>query len=100
MAMAELIEVRIPHSGSVETVEINEWLVAEGATVAEGDFLAEVSTDKADTELESTAAGTVAKILFEAGAEVAVDTVVVLLVAPGTSDEDTAAAVAAYSPAG
>ena len=90
--MAELIEVRIPHSGSVETVEINEWLVAEGAVVAEGDLLAEVSTDKADTELESTANGKVAKILFEPGAEVAVGTVVVLLVDEGASDDDVAAA--------
>lgn len=96
--MAELIEIKIPHSGSVETVEINEWLVAEGAVVAEGDFLAEVSTDKADTELESTANGKVAKILFEAGAEVAVDTVVVLLAPEGASDDDVASAVAAYAP--
>lgn len=38
--MNELFEVRIPHGGSVENVEITEWLVAEGDVVAEGDPLA------------------------------------------------------------
>ena len=53
--MAELFEVKIPHSGSVENVEITEWSVSVGDVVAEGDVLAEVSTDKVDTELEAPA---------------------------------------------
>lgn len=95
--MTALTEVKIPHSGSVEHVEIGEWLVAPGAVVAEGDVLADVSTDKVDTELESPAAGRVLRLLHEEGDEVPVGTVVVLLVEADASDEDAAAALAAYT---
>ena len=53
----ELFEVKIPHSGSVENVEITDWIVSVGDVVAEGDSLAEVSTDKVDTELEAPQGG-------------------------------------------
>ena len=97
--MAELLEVKIPHSGSVENVEVSEWVVKVGAVVAEGDVLAEVSTDKVDTELEAPAAGRVVRLLVEDGDEVAVGTVVALLVDAGVSDDEANAALAAYSPA-
>ena len=97
--MAELFEVKVPHSGSVENVEIVDWIVAEGDVVAEGDPLAEVSTDKVDTELEAPQGGKVAKFLYENGTEVAVGTVVALLADADASGEEIAAAVADYSPA-
>jgi len=97
--MAELLEVKIPHSGSVENVEVSEWVVKVGAVVADGDVLAEVSTDKVDTELEAPAAGRVVRLLVEDGDEVAVGTVVALLVDAGVSDDEANAALAAYSPA-
>lgn len=96
--MAELFEVKVPHSGSVENVEITEWLVAEGDVVAQDDPLAEVSTDKVDTELEAPQAGKIAKLLFEDGTEVTVGTVVALLVDATASDEEIEAAVANYTP--
>jgi pyruvate/2-oxoglutarate dehydrogenase complex dihydrolipoamide acyltransferase (E2) component len=96
--MAELFEVKVPHSGSVENVEIVDWIVSEGDVVSEGDPLAEVSTDKVDTELEAPQAGRVVKFLFEDGTEVAVGTVVALMADPAAADEDVAAAVAAYQP--
>ena len=96
--MAELLEVKIPHSGSVENVEISEWVVAVGAVVAEGDVLADVSTDKVDTELEAPAGGRVVRVLVEDGDEVAVGTVVALLVDAETTDDEAAAALAEYSP--
>jgi 2-oxoglutarate dehydrogenase E2 component (dihydrolipoamide succinyltransferase) len=96
--MAELFEVKVPHSGSVENVEIVDWIVSEGDVVSEGDPLAEVSTDKVDTELEAPQAGRVVKFLFEDGTEVAVGTVVALMADPAVADEDVAAAVAAYQP--
>src|SRR5881398_1549938 len=77
--MAELIEVSIPFSGSVENVEINEWLVEEGAEIREGQPLADVSTDKVDTELDSPHPGTVVRLLVEPGTEVKVGTTVALL---------------------
>ena len=98
--MAEVFEVKIPHAGTVENVEITDWAVAVGDVVAEGDVLADVSTDKVDTELESPRAGKVAKFLYAGGDEVKVGTVVALLVPAETSEDEMAAAVAAYSPSG
>ncbi len=94
--MADLVEVKVPHSGSVENVEIVEWMVGIGDVVDEGDSLAEVSTDKVDTELEAPQAGKVVKFLVEDGTEVAVGTVVALLADPADADDDIAAAVDTY----
>lgn len=96
--MAELVEVKIPFSGSVENVEINEWVVAEGDVVSEGDTLADVSTDKVDTELEAPAAGRIVRFLVEAETEVKVGTAVALLADPDATADDVAAALAAYVP--
>jgi pyruvate/2-oxoglutarate dehydrogenase complex dihydrolipoamide acyltransferase (E2) component len=95
--MTDLVEIKIPFSGSVENVEINDWLVAIGDVIEEGQVLADVSTDKADTELESPAAGKLVQILVEGGTEVKVGTAVALLVDPAASDEDVAAAIARYT---
>jgi pyruvate/2-oxoglutarate dehydrogenase complex dihydrolipoamide acyltransferase (E2) component len=94
--MSSLIEITIPFSGSVENVEINEWLVDLGANVKEGDLLADVSTDKVDTELESTHVGKVVRFLVEPGSEVKVGTAVMLLAPPDATDEDVQAALAEY----
>jgi pyruvate/2-oxoglutarate dehydrogenase complex dihydrolipoamide acyltransferase (E2) component len=96
--MAELFEVKVPHSGSVENVEITEWTVSLGDVVAEGDVLAEVSTDKVDTELEAPQGGKIVRLLVEDGDEVAVGSVVALLAPADASDEDIHAAVSAYTP--
>jgi pyruvate/2-oxoglutarate dehydrogenase complex dihydrolipoamide acyltransferase (E2) component len=98
--MAEVFEVAIPHAGTVENVEITAWVVSVGDVVSEGDVLADVSTDKADTELEAPRGGKVAKLLVEEEAEVKVGTVVALLVEEDASDEDMAAAVAAHTTSG
>jgi 2-oxoglutarate dehydrogenase E2 component (dihydrolipoamide succinyltransferase) len=98
--MADLIEISIPFSGSVEHVEINEWLVEEGAEVREGDPLADVSTDKVDTELESPHAGTLVRFLVQAGTEVEVGTTVALLAPPEATPEEIESGLASYSAAG
>ena len=46
-----------------------EWLVADGAEVAEGDSIYSVSTDKVETEVESPATG----VLRHGDAQVEVD---------------------------
>ena len=97
--MPDLIEVTIPFSGSVENVEINEWLVEEGAEVQEGDPLADVSTDKVDTELESPQSGRLVRFLVEAGTEVKVGTTVALLAPVDATPEQTESALAAYQAA-
>ncbi|MFE4966125.1 biotin/lipoyl-containing protein [Streptomyces sp. NPDC056660] len=52
-------ELRIPQLGVTMTEgEITEWLVASGDTVAEGQVLYILATDKTETEIESPASGT------------------------------------------
>ena len=48
---------------------IAKWFVKAGDKVAAGDVMAEIQTDKATMEMESTEDGWMAKILVEEGAE-------------------------------
>ena len=62
----------IPKLGdSVSEVVILEWHVAVGDTVAVGDPLVSVETDKIDADVPSTVAGTVVELLVEPTDEVA-----------------------------
>jgi pyruvate dehydrogenase E1 component beta subunit len=73
-----------------------KWLVKEGDTVASGDVLAEIETDKATMEVETVDEGTVGKLLVAEGTEaVAVNSVIALLLADG---EDRTALDAAAAP--
>ncbi|MBS1880616.1 MAG: hypothetical protein JST31_13980, partial [Actinobacteria bacterium] len=63
----------MPHMGvSVEEGTVIEWHKRVGEEVAEGELICEVSTDKVDTEIVSPAAGTLTRIVAEAGDTVAV----------------------------
>lgn len=54
------VEIKIPQLGVTMTEgEITEWLVEDGSTVAEGDPIYNLATDKTETEIESPAAGTI-----------------------------------------
>ena len=65
--------VIMPRQGqSVESCILTEWKVQPGDTVAEGDVLAVIETDKASFDLESTAAGTVIELFWEADDDVPV----------------------------
>ena len=65
------------------------WLKKEGDTVAAGDVIAEIETDKATMEVEAVDEGTLGKILVAEGTEgVPVNTPIALLLAEG---EDAAA---------
>ena len=56
-------EVILPKFGfTLEESQIVEWLVGEGDTVAEGDPLVEVTTDKVNMEVEAPTGGIVAGI--------------------------------------
>ncbi len=66
-----------------------KWLVKEGDTVASGDVMAEIETDKATMEVEAIDEGTIARILVPEGAEnVAVNQPIAILLEEG---EDPAA---------
>ena len=56
----------------MESCILTEWKVNVGDQVAEGDVLAVIETDKASFDLESTAAGTVLALFWEADDDVPV----------------------------
>ncbi|MDT8896666.1 MAG: dihydrolipoamide acetyltransferase family protein [Thermanaerothrix sp.] len=64
------------------------WLKAEGEAVTKGEILAEIETDKATVEVESTHSGVVRRLLVEAGAVVPVGTPIAVIGAPDESIED------------
>jgi len=66
-----------------EEGEIVSWLVSEGAAVKEGQPIVEVETDKTTVELESTATGTVARILHGEGDIVPINGVLAVILGPG-----------------
>ena len=68
---------------SVESCLIVSWLVKEGDTIAENGILCEVETDKAATEVPSTASGTVLKLLWAEGDDVPVMQPLLVLGEPG-----------------
>jgi len=75
-------------SPTMEAGTIAEWNVGEGDAFAAGDSVAEIETDKATMAFEAQDDGYVAKILVEAGNEIAVNVPVMITV---EEEEDIAA---------
>jgi pyruvate dehydrogenase E2 component (dihydrolipoamide acetyltransferase) len=74
-------------SPTMEEGRLVEWKKQEGETVAVGDVLAEVETDKAVMELVARAAGTLLKHIVEAGATVPVSEPVAVIGEPGEATQ-------------
>jgi pyruvate dehydrogenase E2 component (dihydrolipoamide acetyltransferase) len=91
------IELKMPAlSPTMEEGTLAKWLVKEGDTVASGDILAEIETDKATMEFEAVDEGTIAKILVAEGTdEVKVGTVIALIAGEGEESDSAATAQAA-----
>jgi|TARA_R100000501_G_scaffold13654_5_gene25088 pyruvate dehydrogenase E2 component (dihydrolipoamide acetyltransferase) len=71
-------------SPTMEHGTLSKWVVKPGDSVAPGDLLAEIETDKATMEVEAVDEGTVAQILVEEGTEeVAVGAPIMLLAEEG-----------------
>jgi len=69
--MAEIIDMpKLSDTMSVGTLV--KWNIKEGQTVAFGDILGEVETDKATMELSCTVPGTILKIYAPAGSQLPV----------------------------
>src|SRR5262245_788106 len=66
-----------------ETGKIVSWMKKEGETVAKGEVLLEVETDKAVVEIEATADGVLVGVKSHEGDVVPVGTTIAWLVAPG-----------------
>jgi pyruvate dehydrogenase E2 component (dihydrolipoamide acetyltransferase) len=73
------IEVKIEDPADFDEVEIIEIPVAVGDTVAAGDVLLEIATDKANMTVEAPAAGAIVEILVSQDDIVRSDAVLVVL---------------------
>ena len=83
-------------SPTMEEGTLAKWLVKEGDTVASGDIMAEIETDKATMEFEAVDEGIVGKILVAEGSEgVKVNTPIAVLVEEGESADAVPAATPA-----
>ena len=67
---------------------LTRWVKAEGDTVHKGDVLAEIETDKATVEVESSFSGIVYRRLVEEGATVPVGDPIAVIAAPGEEVKD------------
>ena len=62
------VAIRLPDMGTtVEECKLLAWRVSEGSPVKRGQVLAEIETDKAIAELESTAEGVLLRQAVKAG---------------------------------
>ena len=78
-------------SPTMETGTLARWRKKEGDTVASGDVLCEVETDKATMDYESTAEGTLLKIVLPEGGQAKVGDLIAVVGKPG---EDISALLA------
>jgi pyruvate dehydrogenase E2 component (dihydrolipoamide acetyltransferase) len=74
-------------SPTMEEGKLAKWLVKEGDSVAPGDVVAEIETDKATMEVEAVEEGTLGKILVNEGTEgVAVNKPIAVLLGEGEDE--------------
>ena len=74
-------------SPTMEEGKLAKWLVKEGDSVAPGDVVAEIETDKATMEVEAVEEGTLGKILITEGTEgVAVNKPIAVLLGEGEDE--------------
>ena len=87
------IEVLMPAlSPTMTEGNLARWLKSEGDSIAPGDVIAEIETDKATMEVEAVDEGVLGKILVAEGAEdVAVNTPIAVILQDGESADDISA---------
>ena len=91
-------EVVVPDVGDSRDVEVSELLLAPGATVAAGDALLVLESDKASVEVTAEVAGTIAAFAVAPGDKVAQGQVLVRI-ETGAAAATPAPAAAAAAPA-
>ncbi|HWL02743.1 MAG TPA: pyruvate dehydrogenase complex dihydrolipoamide acetyltransferase [Microbacteriaceae bacterium] len=87
--------VRMPAAlAQVTEGAIQTWLVEAGQSIAVGDLIAEIETEKAVVEFASEVDGTVGRLLVRAGQNVDVGTPILVVTAAGETDADIDKALA------
>ncbi|HZP40226.1 MAG TPA: dihydrolipoamide acetyltransferase family protein [Candidatus Binatia bacterium] len=95
------IDVTMPKlSDTMEEGKVLQWLKHPGDTIAIGDIIAEVETDKATMELEAYDEGVLSEVKVREGDSVPVGSVIAVLRAPGEAQAAAPAARAAAPSAG
>jgi len=93
-------KIIMPQLGeSVVEGTVTMWLANEGDEIDEFDPLVEVNTDKVDTEVPSSASGTLLKILVPEGETVEAGTVLAWIGEPGEEIPDEGKDISAEKPA-
>src|SRR5438874_9865092 len=92
-------ELVMPKWGlSMQEGLISRWLKQEGDTVARGEPVLEVETEKMTNLVEAPAAGVLARILFPAGSTVAVTKPIALIAEAGEAIAQVAESAPALQP--
>ena len=96
------VQVLMPAlSPTMEKGNLAKWLKKEGDRVRSGDVIAEIETDKATMEVESSEDGVIGRILVPEGtADVAVNTPIATILAEGETDTGAPAPTANAKEAG
>ncbi len=77
---------------------VTKWLKKVGDTIAQDEIIFEVSTDKVDSEVPSSASGVLMQILVQEGETVDVGTVLAIVSAEGEAPAPAAQAAPAPAP--
>ena len=96
--MASVVRMPSVLAGATEAA-VASWLVAPGDTVAVGDPLAEIETEKAIVEYGAEEAGVVGRIVLAAGGTGEIGAPIAVLVTDGETDADIDAVLGAEAPA-
>jgi pyruvate dehydrogenase E2 component (dihydrolipoamide acetyltransferase) len=95
MTDERIVAVTMPKWGlSMQLGKIIGWIAAEGDEVSVGDELVDIETEKIAGTLEAADAGTLRRIIAQAGEDVPVSSTIALIAPPGVSDDNLDAAAA------
>lgn len=97
--MAEVIEM-IQLSPTMEEGVLVQWNAKEGATIAAGDVIAEVETDKATMDMESFFDGVVLKVLVKEGDAIPIGAALAVIGEEGEDISDLLAEIEAKANGG
>jgi dihydrolipoamide dehydrogenase len=94
-------QIKMPQQSDTMTEGmVVRWLKREGEKVKSGEVIAEIETDKANMEMESPQAGTLAAIVVREGQKVPVGATLALLATGGEKPEDVKKQAASFAGAG
>ncbi len=94
------VQLTMPRlSDTMEAGTIVRWNVKEGDSVASGDVVADIETDKATMEMPVYDDGVISRIMVEAGKQVPVGTPIAIITLEGDAAVDGAAPVTKSAPA-